>query len=148
MTDTKRKAIVFGVLVIALGWGAWNLIPAESSEVQNSPTIAGSDPDPSDLERAAVEFPQFKIEMDTVVWKADPFARKQQKTVNTVNRPRPVDFKLTAISTRGNSAMAVIDGQVMSEGDRVESWQVTEITPSTVTLSNGSRSTTLSLRGR
>jgi hypothetical protein len=142
MTEKRRKQIVYAVFVVAVIWGAFNLmgrrrivetVPPES---EPSVTVAAVTPDLQRQKPATVE-PQ---------WGRDPFARGGTSIAAIPDEYEPA-LRLAAISITGGKAIAMIDGKMLSVGDQVNGWRVAAISKSGVRLESHGRQITLKIGG-
>jgi len=79
-------------------------------------------------------------------WDEDPFFYAEAETTNAgetsilgtiMGNVENVNFKLGGISWRGNQGAALINGNVLAEGDRISGYQVTKIAYDHVILRRG-----------
>ncbi|MGE5692330.1 MAG: hypothetical protein ACM3YF_00950 [Candidatus Zixiibacteriota bacterium] len=142
MEEAKRKRVFYWVLVFALLFGLLNLKSIMS--IGKKRTIADLDPSLTSAPAAAAApaVPDsFVYERLTPEKKArlalgfgrNPFYRGLEKAAIASGPLRPA-FSLSAISLRGSSAFAVINGRVVQVGDWIEGFRVHAITEGRVVL--------------
>jgi len=144
MTEKNRKIFVFALLGAAIIWAAWNLTPLGSAGTDN---FAGaSDPDP-DAVLAGMGESIVRAAPDTLTWGEDPFARRAVVTKRGTAHAQ-TRFQLSAVSSQGSAAMAVVNGSVVRTGDKVAGWEVVEVAPDAVLLKRGERTRRITMKGQ
>jgi hypothetical protein len=143
MEEAKRKRALYWVLVFALLFGLLNLKSIMS--IGKKRTIADLDPSFSSPPPAAAVAPaapdSFAYERLTPEKKArlalgfgrNPFYRGAE-TAPVVSGPIRPEFSVSAISLKGGSAFAVINGRVVQVGDFIDGFRVHGITEGRVVL--------------
>lgn len=149
MTEGRRKAIVFAMLVVAVIWGVYNN-PFSSDKKPD----AGSTVDQPPINAAEVSVQGEQIDQssryaDLEEWKADPFHRDAapRSTPNVRVETGPY-FHLSAISRSDRQSMAIINGRVMGEDGEIDGWVVKEIGDGSVVLNKGPDEIELKLKRR
>ena len=155
MQEAKRKKVLYWVLVFALLFGLLNLKSIMS--IGKKRTIADLDPglaSPPTVAVTASALDSFAYERLTPKKQArlvlgygrNPFFRGQEKAPVFAGLPLP-GFSVSAISLRGNSAFAVINGKVVQVGDWLEGFRVQAITEGKVVLNKDGTLWNYPLRG-
>jgi hypothetical protein len=155
MEETKRKKPLYWVLVFALLFGLLNLKSIMS--IGKKRTIADWDPSLAPPPSAVVTSSapdSFAYEHLTpekqarlaLGYSRNPFYRGQEKAPVSAGPSLP-EFSVSAISLRGNSAFAVINGKVVQAGDWIEGFRVFAITEGKVVLSKDGTVWNYPLRG-
>ncbi len=141
MEEAKRKRALYWVLVFALLFGFLNLksimsigkkrtiADLDPSLVSPPPAVTPAAPDSFVYERLTPK----KRERLTLAFGRNPFYRGQEKSPVSAGPSLP-GFSVSAISLRGNSAFAVINGRVVQAGDWIEGFRVQAITEGKVVL--------------
>lgn len=151
MTEAKRKKMMYGILVVAVIWGAWNLSqPRRTSRPVETPTVAQE----SAVQEATVETqPGIDVAAKrSEPWGRDPFTGKlarassPRQSNNAVSRTGEVatswnkGWSLTGIIDNGTMPFAFINGKMVKVGDLIDQARVVSIEKQKVTLSlNGSQ---------
>ncbi len=142
MEEAKRKRALYWVLVFAILFGLLNLKSIMS--IGKNRTITDLDPSlaspltaevvPSAPDSFAYErlTPGKKIRL-ALGFGRNPFYRGPEKAPVSAGPTRPA-FLVSAISLRGNSAFAVINGKVVQIGDWIGGFRVHGITEGRVVL--------------
>lgn len=155
MEEAKRKRTLYWVLVFAVLFGLLNLKSIMS--IGKKRTIADLDPGlaPSPTAAVAPSAPDsFAYERLTPEKQArlasgfgrNPFYRGQEKVSVSAAPLRP-EFSVSAISLRGGSAFAVINGRVVQAGDWIEGFRVHVISEGKVVLNKDGTLWNYPLRG-
>ncbi len=151
MTEAKRKKMMYGILVVAVIWGAWNLSqprrasrPVENSAVTQEVAVqeATAEAQPS-IDVAAIR---------SEPWGRDPFTGKLAKASSpresngSASRTSEAGtrsnkgWSLTGIIDNGTMPFAFINGKMVKVGDLIDQARVVSIEKQKVTLSlNGSQ---------
>ena len=142
MDEAKRKRTLYWVLVFAILFGFLNLKsimsigkkrtitdldPSLASPPQA--TFAPSAPDSFAYERLT---PEKKVRL-ALGFGRNPFYRGLERAPVSAGPLRP-EFSVSAISLRGSSAFAVINGRVVQVGDWIEGFRVHGISEGRVVL--------------
>lgn len=142
MEEAKRKRALYWVLVFAILFGLLNLKSIMS--IGKKRTIADLDPTltlppvatvtPSVPDFFAYErlTPEKKARL-ALVFGRNPFYRGVEKAAVSTGPLRP-EFSVSAISLRGTSAFAVINGRVVQVGDWIEGFRVQAISEGKIVL--------------
>jgi len=157
MEEAKRKRALYWVLVFALLFGLLNLKSIMS--IGKKRTIADLDPSfaptPTAVVAPSPSAPDsFAYERLTpgkqarlaLGFSRNPFYRGQERAPVSAGPALP-EFSVSAISLRGNSAFAVINGKVVQAGDWIEGFRVFAITEGKVVLSKDGTVWNYPLRG-
>ncbi|MCI0329732.1 MAG: general secretion pathway protein GspB [candidate division Zixibacteria bacterium] len=143
MDEARRRRVLYWVLVFAILFGFLNLKSIMS--IGKKRTIADLDPSlastpvaagaPAAPDSFAYEHltPEKQARL-TLGFGRNPFYRGQEKAPVSAGPTRP-EFSVSAISLRGSSAFAVINGRVVQVGDWLEGFRVHAITEGRVVLS-------------
>ena len=80
-------------------------------------------------------------------WGSNPFYKKVQKkrVAKIVKQAKKVNLVLYAISMKDNNSVALINDKMVKIGDMIEGFTLQQIAKKKVTLSDGSRTITLTL---
>lgn len=155
MEEAKRKKTLYWVLVFALLFGLLNLksimsigkkrtIADLDSSLASPPAavVAPSAPDSFAYERLTSE-KQVRLALG---FGRNPFYRGPERAPVSAGPLLP-EFSVSAISLRGNSAFAVINGKVVQVGDWIEGFRVQAITEGKVVLNKDGTLWNYPLRG-
>lgn len=135
--------------------------PPVPAPVAAAPLVAATPAAPPPLPPAAVEAaldPKIAAEQQQVAARLprrNPFSAAPQ-SVGSVVRPRPAAnpvpasetaIRLTGILSRpGSKRMAMINGKLFSEGDRLDPWTILKVDAREVILSDGDRQMVLKVK--
>lgn len=143
MTEKRRKQIVYSIFVIAVIWAAFSfpqrrrsLEPASQQTSASAPVVAAAATALS-TESAATVSDQ---------WGRDPFARGGGHATSMPSEAGPT-FRVAAVSVAGGKAMAVINGKMISQGEAISGWRVTDISNAGVVLESNGKKITLTIGG-
>lgn len=154
MEEAGRKRVLYWLLVFALVFGLLNIksimsigkkrtvAELEPSRAVSPPPAAVASPDSFAYERLTPE-KRIRLEMD---FGRNPFYRGLEKARVPSGPLRP-EFVVSAISLKGGSAFAVLNGRVVQVGDLVDGFRVQKIVEGRVILSKDGTLWTYSLRG-
>ncbi len=151
MTEAKRKKMMYGILVVAVIWGAWNLAqPRRASRTVETQPVAQE----IAVQEVTVEA-QPTIDMAakrSEPWGRDPFTGKLAKSsppresngspsrTSEVGTKSSKGWSLTGIIDNGTTPFAFINGKMVKVGDLIDQARVVSIEKQKVTLSlNGSQ---------
>jgi len=145
MSETVRKRIMYGVLVLAVLWGVYNLDFGADNP----------DPSPAGASRTAVETkvqqtspPSQQVDIarhESAPWGADPFrVIKRTRKAPTV---RP-EWNLKGIIFNNERPMAIINNRTLMVGQTVEGATITSIDKHRVLLNYSGERITLKVTGR
>lgn len=156
MEEAKRKRALYWVLVFAVLFGLLNLksimsigkkrtIADLDASLASSPAaaVAPSAPDSFAYERLTPE-KQARLASG---FGRNPFYRGQEKAPVSAAEPLVPEFSISAISLRGNSAFAVVNGRVVQVGDWIEGFRVHAISEGKVVLNKDGTLWNYPLRG-
>lgn len=107
-----------------------------------APAAAPTDTATGKAEAAGTETPAVAAIPDPEVWGSDPFVRDWMLTNELAN------LYLKAITIGGEGAYALINDQILEEGDIINGKQIVSIQPDNVMLEQGGRTFTLLLGER
>jgi len=134
MTDATRKKVMFGVLGLAIIYGAANI--KWSSQTASVPYSNDLDTN-SGMSIGQPKTPAFVINIDSALatpWAGDPFrlaGRSQPAATVDVEQPK---WQLSGIVYIPGKAMAVINSRPVKEGDVINDAAVIKIDRDAVTL--------------
>jgi len=139
-----REKVIVAAMALALAWYFKDLIPTWG-ESSVSPVMSRSAPLLSLNETVAIDNLEELIEIELPVsvalgpkdWGKDIFYDRSQ-IYNSW-------FKLTGISKMREGYKAFINGEILSEGDRIRGFTITRITSTRVTLKKNKNWLTLKL---
>ncbi len=151
MTEAKRKQMMYGILVVAVIWGAWNLSqprrtprPVETQPVSQEVTVQ----EPTVEALPSIDMAAKRSEP----WGRDPFTGKAARPSSpresnsasarmSENSARSgKGWSLTGIIDNGTMPFAFINGKMVKVGDLIDQARVVSIEKQKVTLSlNGSQ---------
>ncbi len=155
MDEAKRQRALVWVLVFAVLFGLLNLKSITS--IGKKRTIADLEPglSPPAAANATPAVPvSFAYERLTPAKEArltlgfgrNPFQRGAERQAASAGPLRP-EFLVSAISLKGGTAFAVINGRVLQAGEEIEGYRVQTISEGRVVLSKDGSLWTYSLRG-
>jgi len=144
LNKTLRKAIIFGLLVITLIWGYFNLF-----DKKNPPAVSKSQPMQNftyrNSDSSIIDQPLSKEVIEEYVrksWGRDPFYHNH-RIVKPAANTENIHPKLSGISYRELNSQAVINGQILRTGDSLLDYRVTGIFKDHVVLERGKQMVTL-----
>ncbi|MCM2271538.1 MAG: hypothetical protein NDJ18_03160 [candidate division Zixibacteria bacterium] len=143
MTVAKRQKIMYGILVVALLWGGWNMthprkrtVPPQDTSAPISEATSTAQPTISTEVAASLE---------ARPWGRDPFSTSSARynAETTLRQPakrstetRAVSWSLTGIIDNGATPFAFINGRMVKVGDLIDQARVVKIEKQKVTLSH------------
>jgi len=134
MTDATRKKVVFGILGLAVIYGATSIDWSSSRK----PTDYVETPDSNgQIETSRPKRPALVINIDSVLatpWGGDPFRLADRVRSETHQDEEPLGWKLSGIVFIPGKAMAVINSRPVKEGDIINDASVVKIEKDAVTL--------------
>lgn len=142
MDARKRKAIVYGLFVLAFLWGAYNFAGNEQKRAEPAPSPA------KQIEAAEVKPPAKSIDVEKysmLEWGKDPFHRGRRTPVEKPPaeiRPR---WTLGGILYDENTPSAVINKKIVRNGDNIDGARVMQIDRQKVTLEKNGLQFTLTV---
>jgi hypothetical protein len=147
MTDRRRKTIVFGLCAIALIWAFYTVIGQKHKKIL-SVTAQGQastvEAEPPRIPADTRKLDSLDTAYETKPWGKDPF-------YHDVKSDPPLDVQdtrelhLLGILYRHINSQALINKRVVTVGDKLEGFEVMEITRNSVTLNDGRKTITLRL---
>lgn len=154
MDEQKRKRILFWVLALALGFGLMNFKSIMSigkkrtvADLLGTETVLTPPPTAAAVDSFAYErMTPAKEKRLTLDFGRNPFYRNARAVAVSTGPQEPV-LRLSAVSLKGESAFAVVNGKVVKVGDSVEGYIVKSIGKGLVTLSKGEAAVRLGVRG-
>lgn len=155
MDERQRKKALYWVLVFALLFGLLNLKSIMSiGGKRTAADLQGQGAVSTPLPAASAVPDSFAYERLTPAKEArlaldfgrNPFYRGEPAAATAPVSNAPV-FRVSAISQRGSSAFAVVNGKVVKAGDTVEGFLVKDISNGKVTLSQGESVWRFSVKG-
>ena len=155
MDEAKRQRALYWVLVFAVLFGLLNIksilsIGKKRTIADLEPVlvttpaanVAAVVPDSFAYERLTLE----KRERLVLAFGRNPFYRVTEQVVVSAGPMRP-EFTVSAISLKGKTAFAVVNGRVVQVGDEIEGYRVQTISEGKVVLNKDGSFWTYSLRG-
>ncbi len=143
MTVAKRQRIMYGILVVALLWGGWNITHPRKRTVPPQETSAPM------AEATPTVQPTISKEvaasLEAQPWGRDPFSASAarysaettlQQTAKRSTEPRAVSWSLTGIIDNGATPFAFINGKMVKVGDLIDQARVVKIERQKVILSH------------
>ncbi len=151
MSESTRKKIIFGLLVVAIIWGYNNLRPTPKNAPSRHKPAATAEPnagvDP--VARPVAATPKLvNIEKKTQEpWGKDPF-RVRGTTQHTQPPQKKEKWQLSGILYNSESPVAIINDKPVRAGDLINSAKVLRIDRKSVILEhNGSKMTLTVTKG-
>jgi hypothetical protein len=127
--STLRRLILGGILAGMTGYGLWQLRGGpDSAAAQNSSPESSPEPDEADPLAATLqlseEHQRERAALTAAAWPPDPFRRLEQTGSLRLLRPEPTEARQTGALIlsgiiSGSSPLAMIDGRVVTVGDRL-----------------------------
>jgi len=147
MTESTRKKIVLGLLIVSVVWGVWNLWPSEKVETSDSQEMTNNSNNPTSLANVTGDNHQENINrIQQSKWGADPFRLgKKELNENAVSQNGSLSWILSGIICSDNSSMVVINKQPAKVGDIIDKAEVVAINKKTVTLRHNGKKFTLTI---
>ena len=145
MNEKVRKGIFFVLLVITLIWGYFSLANHRDKKAGNeegTPPGRASLTDTSAPITDTLSFSRLIKDYQRKPWGRDPFYHYYKKGQTTLS-DNEVRLHLLGILYRELYSQALINGQIVKEGDTVGKYRVTEITRDYVILQRGGKTVTL-----
>ncbi|MCK4461118.1 MAG: hypothetical protein KAW46_04905 [candidate division Zixibacteria bacterium] len=142
MKTATRQRMVYATLVVAIIWGAYNLLWTESRKPL--PPVEVDVPIQMPSSSTAVQIDKLDIDrIAAVKWGHDPFKSTIKARGHTTDKP-PKDLKwiLSGIVYNERAPMAVINRKTVRPGDVIDNARVVTINEKTVLMErNGKRFT-------
>jgi len=143
MTEKMRKKIIYGIFIVAIIWGIMN----NPLNRKKRDYDAGSDnPEHTTITSLASTGigTQANLDLDDQ-WGDDPFVQSYKtKSYASNDSPR---LNLTAISESGGEYWALINGQILAQGDAFRGWTVTKVTQKKAYLKKDGKTISLTIKG-
>ena len=149
MQITKSQKRLFILLGLVLIYAVYDII-------SNFDTYTGFYSESED--KVAVQGDEAKADSAKIIveverkeylnkWGRNPFYKKVEKkrVAKVVKHKRKVNLNLYAISMKDNNSVALINDKMVKIGDMIEGFTLQQIAKKKVTLSDGSRTITLTL---
>jgi len=140
MTEKNRKKIVYIVFGLAVVWALFNLPFGKKAE-RNSRGNADQNEMIASLNSIADSQEKIDLNQD---WGNDPFAITKEAKRQVTRRT--VKLKLTAISESNGNYWALINGEILSVGDRINGWKLVEVTKTKAVLSKNQETIRLKIQ--
>jgi hypothetical protein len=144
LNEKLRKGIIFGMFVITLFWGYFNLF-----NKKNPPAISKSQPMQNFTYQNSKSSVTDRLLSKEVIeeyvrksWGRDPFYFNYRIDKPSINIDT-IHPRLSGISYRELSSQAVINGQILKTGDSLQDYRVTGIFKDHVILERGKQMVTL-----
>lgn len=143
MTEKKRKKIVYGIFILAIIWGIMNNPFGRKDSAYDA---SADNPEQATIASLATAGIGTQANLDlNDQWGNDPFVQSSKtKSYANNNSPR---FNLTAISESGGEYWALINGQILSQGETVRGWTVTKVTNRKAYLKKDGKTVSLTIKG-
>jgi hypothetical protein len=144
MSESWRKRVIFGVLVVTLVWGYFALvkprveIPVATTE---SDATVGGPAEPAAVSPPAVS-DSLLARYGQAAWGGDPFNRDPFPTTNGPIQDLP-SLHLLGILYRQTGAQALINGRIAGVGDVIDGYRIMSITRENVTVQSDRRTVVL-----
>jgi hypothetical protein len=144
MNEQTRKKVMYGILIAAIIFGVWNFThPTKSRHTRSNEVVAAvAAPATTDsMSTGAIDVSS----REAMPWGRDPFTNSNA----SVSAPRPATsrpkqtappaviipgFRLSGIVYNAKQSVAVINGQMVGEGDEVDNARVQRIDQNKVTI--------------
>ncbi len=147
MTESTRKKVIIGVLVVAVIWGYSNLKPnSDSKPAAKRDTKTVVQPQaPAALQKVAVPKLVRVEQKAKESWGEDPFRveRKHDRTSRKANKA--LKWTLSGILYNSHSPIAIINKQQVKNGDTVDDARVVRIDKKAVTLEHNGKQMTITV---
>lgn len=151
MSESTRKKVILGVLVVAIIWGYNNLKPeskdsprSKRTEVAQavSPTAQPAKPTPASPKLVNIE------KKAQEPWGEDPFRVERGVRRATQHSPQGQKWQLSGILFNSQAPVAIINNQQVKAGDTVDNARVLKIDKKAVMLEhNGTKMTITVTKG-
>ena len=139
MSESLRKKLLYGVLVLAIAWGAYNFDFGGKERMGDAVPQATAE-----ISRPAVTDAREQIDVAEYLersWGPDPF-RTEAQTVRRAKESRPT-WELSGIVYHPSRPLAVINKKTVTVGDTVDRATVVGIDRREVTIRFEGRNVTL-----
>jgi len=143
MTEKKRKKIIYVIFIVAIIWGIMNNPLNRKKKVYDS---GADNPEQATITKIATAGigTQVSLELNDQ-WGDDPFVQSYKTSTKTA-----IDnsgFNLSAISESGGEFWALINGQILAQGDTIRGWTVTKVTQKKAYLEKDGKTISLTIKG-
>ncbi len=147
MTESTRKKVVVGVLVVAVIWGYSNLKPnSDSKPTAKRDTKTVVQPQAPAEQQNTVTPKLVRVEQKAKEpWGEDPFRveKKHNRTSRKANKV--INWTLSGILYNSHSPIAIINRQQVKNGDTVDDARVLKIDKKAVTLEHNGKQMTITV---
>ncbi len=145
MDTKKRQKIVYAIAVIAVIWGAYNILGDSDKKAKQK-----AEPLKTVGEMAATQKTVDSFDIDEytkLTWGSDPFYRSVNKKARPVDKPEPtLGWILGGILWNEKNPSAVINKKIVRHGDIVNGAKVVKINKNLVTLHKDNTEFTLNIK--
>ena len=125
MDPKKRKTVIVLIFIIAVIWGAMNLIEPDRGTMTGMNTSSKSDSHPVTVDQyqKATDLEKYA----RLEWGEDPFCRGSRDDTGETDESEPVEWSLDGIMYSAGNPMAVINKSVVGNGDMIRGARVVDI---------------------
>lgn len=147
MSESTRKKIIAGILVVVVIWGYQNLKPPSDKPAPRKDTAAEvQKPAPKVAQAAAPKLVNVEQKVKEP-WGSDPF-RVVKSRKSPGQKESALKWVLSGILYNSSSPTAIINKKPVKQGDLINGARVVRIDKKTVTLEyNGNRMTVTVTKG-
>ena len=149
MTESTRKKVISGVLVVAVIWGYANLKPdSDGKKPPRQDTAAAVQPQATTVPKpAAAQAPKLvRIEEKAKEsWGEDPFRVERKHTPTSRTPNKVLKWTLSGILYNSHSPIAIINRQQVRSGGSVDGARVIKIDRKAVTLEHNGKQMTITV---
>lgn len=154
-TLNKSQKRLFVVLALVASYAVYDLATGKpkqvKSAVENTSSSETTKPEQASLTGASGQT-SIPVNFPISEWRRDPFRKQKEITSQNLNKAiesllvsKPGNLHLTAISKKGNKSYALINEQILTEGEALNGYRVVAIQANQVILRKNDFSFTLTL---
>lgn len=149
MSERNRITLVFAILIVVSIWGYFSIFEGKDKKArQSQPSVpATSSPiEPGIQVESAADASlsdELIAQLHAESWGKDPFYHDFSIPEATPQVTEEVSLHLLGIVYRELNARALINGQVLKEGDFLDKYKIIKIAPDYVDLESGGKTITL-----
>lgn len=147
MSDRNRKILVFGILIVTSIWGYFSITGRQAKKAAQNSQNSASTTTPVVIPASEQNFMPEDVaaRYQAEPWGVDPFYHAYSPhSASAVSEE--VSLHLLGILYRKMNAQALINGQILKEGDSLEGYEVVKIAPDYVNLQSEQKKLTLRVK--
>ena len=150
MTESTRKKVISGVLVVAVIWGYANLKPdSDGKKPSRRDTKTAVQQQATATPKPSIEQAPKLVRIEEKAkesWGEDPFRVEKKQRVGVSHKPnRVLKWTLSGILYNSHSPTAIINRQQVKSGGTVDGARVIKIDKKAVTLEHNGKQMTITV---